>query len=74
MIENYKNEFLKEYSTIEEALVELKEFVKNDYTYERFLTDPTFEPDEADILSINHIKAIVTVIEEFSKRKKEEGK
>jgi hypothetical protein len=74
MIENYKNERLKEFNTIEEALVELNEFVKNDYTYERYLTDPTFEPDEAEILNINHIKAIVKIIELEKKKKKEEGK
>lgn len=74
MIENYKNERLKEFNTIEEALVELNEFVKNDYTYERYLKDPTFEPDEAEILNINHIKAIVKIIELEKKKKKEEGK
>jgi hypothetical protein len=74
MIENYKREFLKEFNTIDEAIVELKEFVKNDYTYERFLNDTAYEPDEAEILNINHIKAIVKIIEELNKKKKEEGK
>ena len=71
MIENYKREFLKEYNTLDEAIVELKEYCKNDYTYERYTTDETFIPDEVEILSINHIKSIIKLIEEIQKIRKE---
>ena len=71
MIENYKNERLKEFYTIEEAIVELKEFINNDYTYEQYLNDKTFKPDEPEILNINHIKAIVKLIEEYKNIRKE---
>ena len=71
MIENYKREFLKEYNTLDEAIIELKEYCKNDYTYERYTTDETFKPDETEILSINHIKSIIKLIEEIQKMRKE---
>ena len=74
MIENYKNEYLKEYSTIDEAIIELKEFVNNDYTYERYLKDKTYKPDETEILNINHIKAIVKLIEQFKNIREKEYK
>lgn len=71
MIDNYKREFLKEYNTIDEAIVELKEYVKNDYIYEKYLNDKMFKPDETEILSINHIKSIIKLIEEYQKIRKE---
>ena len=71
MIDNYKREFLKEYNTVDEAIVELKEYVKNDYIYEKYLNDKMFKPDETEILSINHIKSIIKLIEEYQKIRKE---
>ena len=71
MIDNYKREFLKEYNTVDEAIVELKKKKKNDYIYEKYLNDKMFKPDETEILSINHIKSIIKLIEEYQKIRKE---
>ena len=74
MIENYKNERLKEYYTVDEAIIELKEYINNDYTYEQYLNDKTFKPNEPEILNINHIKAIIKLMEEIKKTRKESEK
>lgn len=67
MIDNYKNERFKNYDTIEQAIIDLKEYVKNDCLYEEYLDNRNAIFNDIEILNINHTKAIIKLLEEYKK-------
>lgn len=72
MIDNYKNERYKNYDTIEQAIIDLKEYVKNDCLYEEYLDNRNANDfNDIEILSINHTKALIKLLEEYKKIKEE---
>lgn len=66
---NHKGEEIKEYIAIEDAIYDLKDFVKNDYIYQEFLNDKNYKLTAPDIVAINHIKAIIKVLNEYKDMK-----
>lgn len=68
MDDNHRNERLKEYDTIELAIKDLKEYIKNDCLYEDYLDNRNASNfDDIEILSINHTKALIKLLEEYKK-------
>ena len=73
MIEyNYKYEKIKDYDTVEQAVKELKDYVKNDCLYEEYLENRNASFDFLEIESINRTKAIVKLLEYYKSIKEGE--
>lgn len=71
-IDSYKNERFKNYDTIEQAIKDLKDYVKNDCLYDEYLDNRNARNfDDTEILSINHTKALIKMLEEYKKIKEE---
>lgn len=72
LIDNHKNERFKNYDTLEQAINDLRDYVKNDCLYEEYLEHRNARNfDDTEILSINHTKALIKVLEELKKIKEE---
>ena len=73
VVDNYKNERFKTYETLEQAINELKDYVRNDCLYEEYIENRNARVfDDTEILSINHTKALIKVLEELKKMKEME--
>lgn len=67
----YGNETIQDYSNIEDAIRDLKRYIEEDDTYNQYINGTRKEFDDADKYCINHILAIIKMLEEYKKIKKE---
>ena len=67
----YGNEVVLDYSNIDVALRDLKNYIEYDETYYQYANKTKEKFDDAEIYSINHILALLKLIEEYKNLKKE---
>lgn len=65
------SETILEYNNIDEAVRDLKNYIEYDEIYYKYINKTKEKFDDVEIYSINHILALLKLIEEYKLLKKE---